>query len=393
MKLRSTLGTCLFAAATVVLLVANAERAEAQSAANSSEAAYARRLYQIVLGREPEAGAAEGRGEQIRGGMTHFQAARDFYGSPEYANRRESDTDFVRGLYRLALCREAEPAGVQHHVGLLQNGMSRIQMVEAFFGNDEARGKWNSCLGAPAQASAPAPARDQQRASQTGSGTAGSRGRDRPARHPRQGAAPTQSRPISIVSAMGGKCLDAEGGGRDNGTRLIGYACSGAPNQQFVVHADGTIRQGGKCVDAAGGQGQDGDQILLWDCHGGPNQKWQYTGGQLVGMNGKCIDLKGGRGHWLGNQEAILWSCNNEDHQRWMGGRVVPQSSVADANVLPAGELFPRDARQLFPPFDRYSISPSAGVVAAGGANVVAAGGANVVAAGGANVVAVGGAN
>lgn len=205
--------------------------------------------------------------------------------------------------------------------------------------------------------------------------------------------AQSQSRPLSIVSAMGGKCLDAEGGGTGNGTRLIGYQCSGAPNQQFVVHADGTIRLNGKCLDAAGGQGRDGDQIVLWDCHGGANQRWSYAKGQLVGATGKCIDLKGARGHWLGNQPAILWSCNGQENQRWVGGRVVAQSSAGRASTLPSGQLFPRDARELWPQADRNSISVSAGVVSAGGANVVSAGGANVVSAGGGNVIAVGGGN
>lgn len=196
-----------------------------------------------------------------------------------------------------------------------------------------------------------------------------------------------QSNRIAIVSAMGGKCLDAEGGRFTNGTRLIGYECSGNSNQQFVVHSDGTIRIGGKCLDAAGGQGRDGDQVVLWDCHGGANQKWRYTQGQIVGINGKCIDLQGGRGHWFGNQPAILWSCHGEENQRWMGGRVVSRSRVAsNATVLPPGQLFPRDARELWP---RGMNS----LIAAGGGNLIAAGGGNLIATGGGNLIAPGGGN
>lgn len=187
---------------------------------------------------------------------------------------------------------------------------------------------------------------------------------------------------VTLVSRMGAKCLDAEGGRSTRGTRLIGYACSGQSNQQFQFNGNGTITQNGMCVDASGGLGRDGDQIALWDCNGGPNQKWRLAGNQLVGINGKCIDLKGGSGWWFGNQPAILWSCNGQDNQRWFKGVVVSSNRVRGIAPVQAGAL-----QQLNP------VNASAGVIAAGGGNVIAPGGGNVISAGGGNVIAAGGGN
>lgn len=188
---------------------------------------------------------------------------------------------------------------------------------------------------------------------------------------------PAAAQAVFIMSGMGGKCLDAEGGSTANGTRLIGYACQNSWNQKFTFNSNGTITLRGKCLDAAGGQGRDGDQIVLWDCNGGANQKWRASGNQLVGINGKCLDLKGGRGHWFGNQPVILWACNGGENQAWTKGYLIDKSRVPNARVIQPGQLADMTAR----------------VVASGGANVVASGGANVVAAGGANVVAAGGLN
>lgn len=196
------------------------------------------------------------------------------------------------------------------------------------------------------------------------------------------GAQRAHAQSVTLVSRMGAKCLDAEGGRSVRGTRLIGYPCNGQANEQFQFNANGTITQRGLCVDVTGGLGHDGDQIELWDCNGGANQKWKMVNGQLVGMNGKCIDLKGGSGWWFGNQPSILWPCNGQDNQHWYKGVVVANNRVRGGVAVKAGAL-----QKLNP------VNASAGVISAGGGNVIAAGGGNVIAAGGGNVIAAGGGN
>lgn len=183
-----------------------------------------------------------------------------------------------------------------------------------------------------------------------------------------------------VLSGMGAKCLDVEGGSFRKGARVIGYACHGSGNQRFNF-VNGVIMAGGLCVDAAGGRGGDGDNLVLWDCHGGANQKWRYDNGRqaIVGINGKCVDLKGGSGHWFGNQEAVLWSCHGQSNQKWYLSKLVPANQVKGGNIVRSGTL--------------GNITPPTGIVAGGAGNLIANDGAGIIAAGGGNIVAGGAGN
>lgn len=79
---------------------------------------------------------------------------------------------------------------------------------------------------------------------------------------------------------IGGKCLDASGGGTANGTAAILWDCHGGLNQQWNLNADGSVTgaQSGLCLDASGNGTANGTQIQLWTCHGGTNQQWTLRG-------------------------------------------------------------------------------------------------------------------
>jgi hypothetical protein len=145
----------------------------------------------------------------------------------------------------------------------------------------------------------------------------------------------SKAQAVTLVSSLGGKCLDAEGGSR-KGARLIGYKCTAASNQMFVFNANGTIKQGSLCVDVRGGAGRDGDELILWDCNGQANQRWTLrSDGSIVGINGKCLDLKGGSSPqwWIMNQPAIIWGCNNQNNQKWGKGYVVKASQLTSVTA------------------------------------------------------------
>ncbi|GID90849.1 ricin-type beta-trefoil lectin domain protein [Amorphoplanes digitatis] len=72
----------------------------------------------------------------------------------------------------------------------------------------------------------------------------------------------------------GGKCLDVNGNGTANGTRITTWTCNGGANQRFTFNADGTITGSGKCLDLNGNGTANGTIVHLWDCHHGPNQIW-----------------------------------------------------------------------------------------------------------------------
>ena len=78
---------------------------------------------------------------------------------------------------------------------------------------------------------------------------------------------------------FGGKCLDANGQGRTNGTQVIIWDCNGQTNQQWNVNTNGTITgvQSGLCLDANGAATANGTKLILWACNGQANQQWSQS--------------------------------------------------------------------------------------------------------------------
>jgi hypothetical protein len=74
-------------------------------------------------------------------------------------------------------------------------------------------------------------------------------------------------------------CLDANGKGTANGTKVIIWSCNGQPNQQWNVNTNGTITgvQSGLCLDVSGASTANGALVQLWTCNGQSNQKWTLT--------------------------------------------------------------------------------------------------------------------
>jgi hypothetical protein len=72
-----------------------------------------------------------------------------------------------------------------------------------------------------------------------------------------------------------GKCLDINGGGTADGTKVDLYDCNHTAAQVFVPQAGGTLLnpQSGKCLDDTG-RGGSGTQLQIWDCGSQANQQW-----------------------------------------------------------------------------------------------------------------------
>ena len=85
------------------------------------------RLYEGVLGREPDVSGFDHHVGHLRGGMPLQTAAGYFIGSPEFQANIGSlnDTQFVTLLYNNALHRAPDPGGLDNWVGALGNGMTR----------------------------------------------------------------------------------------------------------------------------------------------------------------------------------------------------------------------------------------------------------------------------
>lgn len=118
-----------------------------------------------------------------------------------------------------------------------------------------------------------------------------------------------------------GKCLDIVGGGTANQTPVQIYSCnSSAPNQQWVLRADGSVFNpaSGRCLDAP--SGATGVQLQIYDCNGGPNQKFSIPGNPIVSaVNGnKCLDVP--NADPTNGNKVQLYDCNRGVSQNFIQG-------------------------------------------------------------------------
>lgn len=137
--------------ARVVLLFA--ESPEHQTTSATAQAAYdaARditewaddvyRLYRAIFDRDPDPGGYDGWAETLAAGRMRFdQVVESFMASPEFTatyGAATSDTDFVTLLYDNVLKRAPDPAGLDGWVTRLEDGMSRVKLVEFFVSSPE----------------------------------------------------------------------------------------------------------------------------------------------------------------------------------------------------------------------------------------------------------------
>lgn len=211
-------------------------------------------------------------------------------------------------------------------------------------------------------------------------------------------SASSASAQTMLVSKMGAKCLDVEGS-IGQGRRLIGWACHGGTNQQFLIEGQaGQIRIGGYCLDAKGGQGNDGDEIVLWPCAKNADgfdsyvrhQLWTLQGDRIRGINGKCLVLRGGSSWWNQTQPAILFRCNGTENEFWYQGVLLSASQVSGGRIVQSGAygslsptiisgnsnaLIGGDGASLIGGDTNSLRARIAAIVAAGGGNMSARGG------------------
>ncbi len=120
-----------------------------------------------------------------------------------------------------------------------------------------------------------------------------------------------------VTSGLAGKCLDLNGGGNADETRVQTWDCNGGAAQTWTVAADSSLQIAGKCADIYGGRTDNGAPVQLYGCHGGGNQKWQASAnGSLVNpQSGRCLDVPGGT--TANGTQVVIWDCNGGANQRW----------------------------------------------------------------------------
>ena len=100
--------------------------------------AFVRRCYQLILGREADAGGLQGWSDALESNTaTAAQIIDGFVRSDEFTNRKLSDADSVDILYQTMLSREADEGGKAGWVQVLEQGNSYAAVINGFCGSEE----------------------------------------------------------------------------------------------------------------------------------------------------------------------------------------------------------------------------------------------------------------
>jgi glucose/arabinose dehydrogenase len=118
------------------------------------------------------------------------------------------------------------------------------------------------------------------------------------------------------ITGAGGKCVDVNGAGTTDGSKVQLWTCNSGTNQRWTFDGS-TVRSLGKCLDVASGGTADGAAVQLWTCNGATSQNWAAgANGSLVNQKStKCLDANGA-GTADGTQ-LIIWTCHSGANQRW----------------------------------------------------------------------------
>jgi hypothetical protein len=133
---------------------------------------------------------------------------------------------------------------------------------------------------------------------------------------------------VRIVERHTGKCLDVNGAGTADGTKIQLWSCNGTGAQSFEVRDVGGGRynlvntNSGKCVDVDHSGTANGTKVQLWSCNGTGAQSFTRgatSNGYTTFQNsnsGKCLDSTD-FGTADGTQIQI-WDCWADVNQQWL---------------------------------------------------------------------------
>lgn len=139
------------------------------------------------------------------------------------------------------------------------------------------------------------------------------------------GASAFSGAPQPIGVFFSGKCLDVEGGSRDDKAEIIQFDCLKQNNQRWTVQSVGNgmfrmvARHSGKCMDVSGASQDNGARVIQFACHDGTNQRFflERSGANFkikpVHASRKCLDIEGG-GIQSG-AHLIQFECKNQTNQ------------------------------------------------------------------------------
>lgn len=104
---------------------------------NRKFTAYANSAFKGLMGREPSTGELNNLAQQLLNKKTGEDLIRSMEGSAEFHNRGLSNTEYVKALYWGLFGRGADPAGLNSYTKLLDNKLSRGELLDRFLQEPE----------------------------------------------------------------------------------------------------------------------------------------------------------------------------------------------------------------------------------------------------------------
>ena len=120
---------------TIPVGTVNAAALDMSSAVVATESSknFVKRLYNKVLGREPdEEGLNNWSIALTNGKLSAAEVAIGFFASPEYTSQKKSGRDFLTDLYATMMNREPDAPGLEHWLTKLANGTTRATVFNGF---------------------------------------------------------------------------------------------------------------------------------------------------------------------------------------------------------------------------------------------------------------------
>ena len=106
--------------------------------ASTNAIKFATRLYTECLGREPDEDGLTFWALRLTNlESTGYEAARDFFESKEFTNKKVSDDDYIKLLYRTFMGRDADADGFKFWKDHLSKDMTRLQVLQGFAQSQE----------------------------------------------------------------------------------------------------------------------------------------------------------------------------------------------------------------------------------------------------------------
>jgi large repetitive protein len=133
--------------------------------------------------------------------------------------------------------------------------------------------------------------------------------------------------PTGPMVGMANKCLDLNGFGTNNGTKVQLWTCTGAANQVWQPTPEGKLRNpvSGRCLDVSAGGTANASIVWLWDCiPNATNQEWrpQPDGSWKNPVSGRCLDLA--NPSTADGTQAFIYDCYSGAGQKWKASLASP---------------------------------------------------------------------